>query len=121
MKKNLTILFAILMVCSFMLAGCSRDNNGAQAVSKDYSEFPFSDISWKREGAHDLETIFFGADGCVYYSCACGNPVRDFDLCENYRYDDQTRTITLSFIEKTEDTPDVIKIIKFFFNRFAHI
>lgn len=109
MKKIIAIILAMLMMCSIVFVGCTKDEKDQ---SKDYSEFPFTNISWTREGEHDLETIRFGADGSFSYSCACGNPVNDADLCEGYSYDDKSKTITLECIEVTEEMITVIKIVK---------
>ena len=79
-----------------MLVGCKKTEEPV-----DYSEYAFADIWWTREGAHDEEKIHFGADGTFNYSCACGNPVNDADLCEGYKYDDETKTFTLECIETT--------------------
>ena len=69
-------------------------------------------ISWTRDAENDTETIRFGEDGSFSYSCGCGNPVNDSDLCEGYTYDDETKTITLECIETTDEMVTVIKIVK---------
>lgn len=109
MKKILAIILAMLLMSTLVLVGCSNDE---EEQSKDYSEFPFVDISWTREGDHDSETIRFGADGSFTYSCACGNPVNDADLCEGYSYDDGSKTITLECLEETDEMITEIKIVK---------
>lgn len=109
MKKIITIVLAMIMMCSVLFVGCNKAEEGE---SKDYSEFPFTGKAWTREGEHDLETIRFGADGSFGYSCACGNPVNDADLCEGYSYDDESKTITLECIEATDEMVTVIKIVK---------
>ena len=68
-------------------------------------------MSWTRDSGHDEETIRFNEDGSFSYSCACGNPVNDADLCENYTYDEKTKEITLDCFETTEDTITTIKVI----------
>jgi hypothetical protein len=107
MKKLSLIIIALILVCSTALVGCNKENNG-----KDYSKLPFTNVSWTREGEHDLETIRFGADGSFSYSCACGNPVNDADLCDGYTYDEATKTIKLDYIEKTDDAVTEIKVVK---------
>ena len=109
MKKILAIILAMLLMSTLVLVGCSKDE---EEQSKDYSEFPFVDIAWTREGDHDSETIRFGADGSFTYSCACGNPVNDADLCEGYSYDDGSKTITLDCLEETDEMITEIKIVK---------
>ena len=76
----------------------------------NYSEYPFTDISWTRKAEHDVETIRFGSDGSFVYYCACGNPVNDSDLNEGYTYDDKTKTISVKYIETTEETISTIII-----------
>lgn len=105
MKKCLILVLSILLCCA-MLVGCKTE----EAV--DYSEYSFTEIWWTREGEHDEEKIHFGADGSFSYSCSCGNPVNDADLCESYKYDDETKTITLECIETTDEMITVIKIVK---------
>ena len=76
----------------------------------NYSEYSFTDILWTRKAQHDVETIRFGSDGSFVYYCACGNPVNDSDLNEGYTYDDATKTITVKYIETTEETVSTIII-----------
>ena len=111
MKKLTATLLAMLMMLSMVLVGCNKEEEKEEGP-KDYSEFAFVDVSWKREGDHDLETIRFGADGSFTYSCACGNAVGDYDLCDEYTYDDKTKTITLNCLEEVEDMVTVIKVVK---------
>ena len=108
MKKIALIFLAMIIACGTVFVGCDK---GSKGEKKDYSAFAFTNVSWTREGEHDAETIRFGADGSFSYSCACGNPVNDSDLCEGYTYDDTTKTVTLEYIEET-DAPTVIKIVK---------
>jgi hypothetical protein len=110
MKKIISVM-ALVLVFATLFAGCG--GNGKSKGSKvDYSEYPFVNISWTREGEHDTETIRFNADGSFTYSCGCGNPVNDSDLCEGYTYDDATKTITLNCSETTDEMVTVIKIVK---------
>ena len=108
MKKIISIM-ALTLVFSMMFVGCG--GNGA-SKKVDYSGYPFVNISWTREGEHDSETIRFNADGSFTYSCGCGNPVNDSDLCDGYTYDDATKTITLKCTEKTDEMITSIKIVK---------
>lgn len=107
MKKYVILLISILLCCA-MLVGCKTTKD----EKVDYSEYAFADAWWTREGAHDTETIHFGADGAFSYSCACGNAVEDYDLCDGYKYDDETKTITLECVEEVDDLITVIKVIK---------
>ena len=51
--------------------------------------------SWKRDGGGDTETIYFTKEGEFGYYCACGSPVDYYDLCDSYKYDQETKTIKL--------------------------
>ena len=104
-KPNLLLVLAAVLL--FLLLGCAK-NNSQEKI--DYSEYSFTDILWVRKAEHDIENIRFGSDGSFVYYCACGNPVNDSDLNEGYTYDDATKTITLKYIETTEETVSVIKI-----------
>ena len=110
MKRHVSLLILVFL-CTTLFVGCTKNENTDNS-SVDQSNYSFVDISWTREAAHDIETIRFGEDGSFSYSCACGNPVNDSDLCEGYTYDDATKTITLECIEITDDMVTVIKIVK---------
>ncbi len=101
------ILFILSLVIIFAFSSCQK-NDARKTV--DYSEYPFTDISWTRKAEHDIETIRFNSDGSFAYSCGCGNPVNDSDLNEGYTYDDETKTITIDYIETTDETVSKIKI-----------
>lgn len=100
-RCNVLILF-LLSIC-FLVAGCAD-----KAV--DYSQYAFTDVSWTRKTEYDTETIRFDSDGSFFYSCGCGNPVNDSDLNDGYTYDDKQKTITVKYIETTEETVSEIKI-----------
>ena len=104
-KPNLLLVLTAVLL--FLLLGCAKNNIGETV---DYSEYSFTDILWTRKAEHDIETIRFGSDGSFVYYCACGNPVNDSDLNEGYTYDDKTKTITIKYIETTEETISTIKI-----------
>ena len=114
--KNYISLIALILVGAMLLAGCG--NKQPETAKPDDTtpvsngDVSFFDISWTREADHDTETIRFGADGSFTYSCACGNPVNDADLCEGYTYDEATKTITLECEEITEEMVTVIKVVK---------
>ena len=117
MKKLLVGLLAGAMVC-FACAGCRSSESEVTVppvttapVETTQTTEPaaptfadFQDLAWTRESATCTETICFRSDGSCSYSCACGDPVNDADLCEGYRYDEETKTITLEFEETTEET-----------------
>ena len=71
MKK---IIITLLLAISF-LTGCSEKKE----KETDYSEYSFTNVTWTRDGGHDIETIKFNSDGSFAYYCACGNPVNDSD------------------------------------------
>ena len=108
MKKCISLF---IVVFAILFVGCAK-NEKADDISVDYSEYSFVNASWTRDAEQDIETIRFGEDGSFSYSCACGNPVNDADLCEGYTYDDATKTITLDCIEETDEMITVIKIVK---------
>jgi hypothetical protein len=97
------------LITTILFAGCN-DNNKPENQNLDYSQYLFVNTSWIRDAEHDTETIRFGADGKFTYYCACGNPVNDSDLNEGYTYDDATKTITVKYIETTEETVSTIII-----------
>ena len=109
MKKT---IFAIILCGATVLSltGCGtiKEKN----KEKDYSNHSFTDVSWTRDAENDVETIVFKSNGRFTYYCSCGNPVNDSDLCEGYIYDDATKTITLDFIETTDEMVTTIKIVK---------
>ena len=102
--------FIILMFLVLLLTGCGDSKENTQ--KKDYSEYSFTDVSWTRDAGNDIETIVFKSDGKFAYYCSCGNPVNDSDLCESYTYNDDTKEITLDYIEETEEAVSMIKIVK---------
>ena len=104
-KQNL--LLVLMAVLLFLFLGCEQ-NKIIETV--DYSGYSFTDTLWTRKAEHDIESIRFGSDGSFAYWCACGNPVNDSDLSEGYTYDDETKTITIKYIETTEETVSTIKI-----------
>ena len=104
-KVNLLLVFTSALL--FLILGCTKNNINKTV---DYSGYSFTDISWTRKGEHDIETIRFGSDGSFVYYCACGNSVNDSDLNEGYTYDDMAKTITVKYIETTEETVSTIKV-----------
>lgn len=108
MKKIKTSLLLVLTAALlFLLLSCTKNNIGETV---DYSEYSFTDTLWTRKAEHDTENIRFGSDGSYAYWCACGNSVNDSDLNEGYTYDDATNTITVKYIETTEETVSTIII-----------
>ena len=106
MKKTIIILMLVVG----LLVGCGTEKE--KTKEKDYSEYAFTDVNWVRDSGHDIETISFKADGSFSYTCACGNPVNDADLCETYTYNDETKEIKLDCFETTEETVTNIKIVE---------
>ena len=102
MKKIIVIMIGFLF-----LTGCSEKKN----IETNYSENSFVSVNWIREGVGDIETIRFNTDGSFSYTCACGNPVNDADLCETYTYNEDTKEIKLDCFETTEDTITLIKVV----------
>lgn len=110
MKHSKYILLAMVLLSVFLWTlGCQKDTRNKKV---DYTNYPFADFSWTREAENDTETIRFYSDGRYSYYCACGNPVNDSDLNRGYTYDDETKTITISYFETTEETIPEIKLEK---------
>lgn len=103
--KKIFLCFCFLTLC-FVLTGCTEKK-------VDYSEYSFTDVSWERQGDHDSEVIRFTSDGEFWYSCGCGNPVNDSDLCDSYRYNDKTKEIELVCMETTSEMVTTIKIVNY--------
>ena len=97
------LVYSLMLLC---LTGCD------DAKEKDFSEYLFTDVIWTRDSENDIETIVFKSDGSFSYSCSCGNPVNDSDLCESYVYNDDTKEIKLNCFEITEETITSIKIVE---------
>ena len=114
MKKLISLLISFVLCC-LLFAGCKANDvsDGTKESVVDYSDYSFTGVSWTRDAENDIETIRFSPDGSFSYYCACGNPVNDSDLCEGYRYDDETKTITLDCLEVTDEMIAVIKIVKY--------
>ena len=108
MKKMLVFL----MLGGLVFTGCGKEEEKKLEEKTDYSEYAFTDVNWVRDSGHDIETISFKADGSFSYTCACGNPVNDADLCETYTYNDETKEIKLDCFETTEETVTNIKIVE---------
>lgn len=97
----------VIMIGFLFLTGCNEKKN----IETNYSENSFVSVNWIREGVGDIETIRFNTDGSFSYTCACGNPVNDADLCETYTYNEDTKEIKLDCFETTEDTIILIKVV----------
>lgn len=104
---KLNILLVLTTVMLLFVCGCAERKT---VDAPDYSQYSFTDTAWTRDTEYDIETIIFFSDGSFSYSCACGNPVNDSDLNEGYIYDDETKTITIKYIETTEETVSTIII-----------
>ena len=105
MKKIIIVMLMLLF-----LTGCEEKKE--KQKEKDYSNHPFTDVSWTRDAGNDIETIVFKSNGRFTYYCSCGNPVNDSDLCESYIYNDDTKEIKLDCFETTEETITNIKIVE---------
>ena len=99
--------FVILILFLLFLTGCNVINE----KEIDYSNYLFTNVNWIRGVEDDIETISFKSDGSYSYSCSCGNPVNDSDLCDGYIYDDETKEIKLICLETTDETVTSIKIV----------
>lgn len=106
--KSIVLVVLLLLISSFFV-GCTKEKT---TKATDYSDYPFTDISWTRKAENDTETLRFSSDGSYVYYCSCGNPVNDSDLNEGYTYNDKTKVITISYVETTDETVSEIKIEK---------
>ena len=97
MKKSVFVLITVMLLT--LLSGC------AKTTTPD-----FADVKWSRSTEGDTEYIRFDKDGKFTYYCACGNPVNDSDLCEGYSYNANSKTVTLDYIEKTDDAVTKITV-----------
>ena len=97
MKK---IWIAWLLVLCLAFTGCNQQ----QQEKVNLSDLPFVNVEWTRRTEVCTETLVFRGNGDCSYYCACGEPVNDDDLCEGYRYDPETKTICLEFMETTPET-----------------
>ena len=104
MKK----IIVVLMLGILFVTGCEKKKE----KEVDYSDYLFTDVVWKRDSGNDIETIIFRADGSFSYYCACGNSVYDWDLCESYIYNDETKEIKFDCFETTEEMITSIKILE---------
>ena len=101
MKK----IIVVLVLGVLILTSCEEKKK------TDYSKYPFTEKNWTRTLTNDTETIRFNADGSFSYSCACGNPVNNSDLCETYTYNEDTKEIKLDCSETPKDTITTIKVV----------
>lgn len=108
MKKLLVFLLILSLFCA-ALAGC-RSSQPTQTAPSAPAISDFMDIPWTRSTCDCTETLCFRRNGDCSYTCACGNPVNDDDLCEGYRYDPETQTIYLHFSETTAQTVSEIAV-----------
>ena len=123
MKKLLACVLVVVVVC-FAFVGCRSSQpetteppvttTPVETTQETEPAAPmfnsFEDVAWTRESESCTETIRFGSDGSFSYSCACGDPVNDADLCEGYRYDQESHTVSLEFEETTEETVTQITV-----------
>ena len=107
MKRFTAFLLASLLICGLLLSGCGEEASPVGDTP------PFADVTWVRNGAHDSEALRFGSNGKFSYSCGCGNPVNDADLCQGYRYDQKTQTLTLDYLEMAEEAVPVITVVSY--------
>ena len=120
MKKTIILMLCIALCVGLMgckssqpevtepLATTAPVETTEETVAPSF--LPFEDMTWTRDSETCFETIRFRSDGSFSYSCACGDPVNDADLCEGYRYEEESKTIFLDFIETTEETVTEITV-----------
>ena len=105
MKK----IIILVLVSLVFLTGCEEKEKETKV---DYSMYSFTDVRWSRDAEHDTETIRFNSDGTFGYSCGCGNPVNDSDMCDGYTYDDETKTIEFDCFDESDEMITSITIVE---------
>ena len=110
MKKRVRIWALCVAVC-LTLVGCGAGQ--PEETKPALERGGFEDMIWVRDTESCIETLCFRSDGSCSYYCACGNPVNDDDLCEGYRYDAESKSILLEFLETTEETVTEIRVERF--------
>lgn len=105
--KSKVVIILLILIGSTYLCGCTNKNENQ---NKEQIKCDFLDIRWTRTTKSDTEYISFHSNKHFSYYCACGNPVNDSDLCENYTYDKKTQTIKIKCTQKTKETINQIKI-----------
>ena len=112
MKKVVMIIIVlIIMVGSVFINLKYNEDEKKDNLSNDKLEFV--NIRWTRTGDSDTEFLGFSEDGSYYYYCACGNPVNDSDVCEEYTYDAENKTINLKCLEQLDGTITEIKVVSY--------
>lgn len=111
MKKKIIIALIILVISILIVIGlvsinASKDSKKYNDKLDDY----ITKVEWSRPGDGDTEFIIFNEKGHFAYYCACGNPIDDYDLCDSYTYDKESKTIKLDC--SSSSISDKIKIIK---------
>ncbi len=86
-RRNKFFLIVGAAVLS-MMTGCAKERalNCPEFLTKN---------EWQFETDSCMEILYFGEDGAFSYYEACGNPVGDSDLYEEYSYDEETGMITV--------------------------
>ena len=102
MKKSkiLIVIFVLLLIIVICLLTLS--------LLPKNDKLPFEGVRWVRH-ANDTEMLTFHEDGTYGYACSCGSPVDNSDICENYTYNDKTKTITLYCYDGKTEKIEIIK------------
>ena len=103
MKKFILMLCAVLLCVT--LFGCGE--------KKAPDECPFAEIRWTRITEQDVEYLFFSKNGGFSYYCGCGNPVDDADLCEEYEYYADEKSVKLIYLDGTSGCIEKISVVEF--------
>ena len=98
MKKLVTCIILLL----FVLTGCSGTR---------YPDF-LTDNNWRYDNKKCAESVYFGEDGEFIYSEACGSPVGNYDLYDEYVYDETKKTITLIPCEDGAEK-EIVKVLHY--------
>lgn len=108
-KKTKTIL--IIFLIAVFLIGIIDATELFKSQYNDKLPKIITSQSWERDNGEDTERISFTKDGEFRYSCSCGSPVDNFDACDSYKYDKETKTIKLNCIAGIK-TVKKIKIVE---------
>ena len=108
-QKTALIVISIFTLILGIIDSVKRNQTTYNDSLKEYDERIVSH-SWERDGGSDIETIYFTEDGKFGYYCSCGSPVDYYDLCDSYKYDQETNTIKLQCLPGVK--VDKLKILE---------
>lgn len=96
MKKKIILIITIVIIIIGIIIGAFKISQHLE--NKKYNDKLSNTITennWSREGDGDTEYIYFDKNGSFGYYCACGNGIDGYEMCDSYKYDEETQTIKL--------------------------